>query len=130
MDHKTNNQNGKFYEEDNVKVAPLVKGLTGLLLITIFSMIVVWFFATGPAKYADYHGFYTVKEDGFSSRQAPSGVSAPRLQVDEIEDLKKYKKTQSDLLNQYSWVDKNAKVVRIPIEQAMKRILEKGSLNR
>jgi hypothetical protein len=50
----------------------------------------------------------------------------PRLQTDPRQDLADLRAKDSDLLGSYGWVDKNAGVVRIPIDAAMKLTLERG----
>jgi hypothetical protein len=50
----------------------------------------------------------------------------PRLQVDPRQDLSDYREREAALLAGYRWTDKNAGVVRLPIDEAMKRIVESG----
>jgi hypothetical protein len=55
-------------------------------------------------------------------RQPPE----PRLQTDPRQDLADLRAKEDELLNSYGWVDKNAGIVRIPIDTAMKLTLERG----
>ena len=50
----------------------------------------------------------------------------PRLQTDPRQDLADLRAKEDEQLETYGWVDKNAGVVRIPIEAAMKLTLERG----
>jgi len=50
----------------------------------------------------------------------------PRLQVSAPRDLKVYKAEQNEILNNYGWVDQKDGIVRIPIDQAMDILLQKG----
>lgn len=50
----------------------------------------------------------------------------PRLQVNEYGELDNYKKAQMEMLDSYSWINKDAGTVRIPIERAMEIIAERG----
>ena len=50
----------------------------------------------------------------------------PRLQINPREDLADLRAKEDALLTSYGWVDKNAGVVRIPIDVAMKLTLERG----
>jgi hypothetical protein len=50
----------------------------------------------------------------------------PRLQTDPREDLADLRAREDALLHSYGWVDRNAGVVRIPIESAIKLTLERG----
>ena len=50
----------------------------------------------------------------------------PRLQTDPRQDLADLRAREEAQLTSYGWVDKNAGVVRIPIDAAMKLTLERG----
>jgi hypothetical protein len=50
----------------------------------------------------------------------------PRLQIDPRRDLADLRAREDEQLTSYGWVDKNAGIVRIPIDAAMKLTLERG----
>src|SRR5262245_19706558 len=50
----------------------------------------------------------------------------PRLQTDPRGDLQALRAGEDRTLTTYGWVDRNAGIVRIPIEQAMKLTAERG----
>jgi hypothetical protein len=50
----------------------------------------------------------------------------PRLQVTPRQDLQDLRAREDEILNGYSWVDRNAGIVRIPIEEAMRIVVERG----
>ena len=50
----------------------------------------------------------------------------PRLQTNPREDLRLLRAHEDEVLNNYSWVDKSAGVVRIPIEEAIKLTAKRG----
>ncbi len=50
----------------------------------------------------------------------------PRLQVDEPATWAQEFARQKAMVGGYAWVDANAGVVRIPVERAMDRVLERG----
>ena len=50
----------------------------------------------------------------------------PRLQTDPRQDLIELRAKEDEWLASYGWVDRNAGVVRIPIEVAMRLTLERG----
>ena len=78
--------------------------------------------------------------DVFAARAASAGVPQyplaagqerrlppePRLQTHPREDLRDLRTQEDETLSSYGWVDRNAGVVRIPIEAAMKLTLERG----
>ena len=55
-------------------------------------------------------------------RQPPE----PRLQTDPRQDLADMRAKEDEQLQSYGWVDRNAGVVRIPIDEAIKLTLERG----
>lgn len=50
----------------------------------------------------------------------------PRLEDDERTELNGFRLREEQQLNSYGWVDQNAGVVHIPIDQAMKIIAQRG----
>ena len=50
----------------------------------------------------------------------------PRLQEHPQEDLSDLRRKQESQLNAYGWVDKGSGIARIPIEEAMRIVLQKG----
>jgi hypothetical protein len=50
----------------------------------------------------------------------------PRLQINPRQDLRDMRAREDEVLTSYGWVDKNAGVVRIPIDAAMKLMLQRG----
>ena len=50
----------------------------------------------------------------------------PRLQTSPREDLQNLREREDMVLKSYGWVDRNAGIVRIPIEEAMKLTVQRG----
>jgi len=50
----------------------------------------------------------------------------PRLQTNPREDLREMRASEDALLATYGWVDRNAGVVRIPIDRAMTLAIDRG----
>ena len=50
----------------------------------------------------------------------------PRLQTNPRQDLRDLRTAEDDVLTTYGWVDRNAGVVRIPIDEAMRITIERG----
>jgi hypothetical protein len=51
---------------------------------------------------------------------------APRLQTDPAADLQQFLEAENAKLNSYSWIDKGAGVIRIPIGRAMDLLAQRG----
>jgi hypothetical protein len=50
----------------------------------------------------------------------------PRLQEDDVRDMRELRTYEDSQLDNYSWVDKNTGSVRIPITRAMQLIVQRG----
>jgi hypothetical protein len=50
----------------------------------------------------------------------------PRLQISPPTDLQKMRAAEAETLHGYGWVDKDKKIVRIPIDRAMELMAQKG----
>lgn len=57
---------------------------------------------------------------------APQPPPEPRLQVNASEDLKALRAAEDAALTTYGWVDRQAGIVRIPIDRAMDLLAERG----
>ena len=55
-----------------------------------------------------------------------SSPPAPRLQDSPSHDYAEYRFEQDARLNSYGWVDRERRVVRLPVARAMELILERG----
>jgi hypothetical protein len=66
-----------------------------------------------------------------SMRASPTGTPTvvpppPVLQAQPWEDLRHYREEQSRILSNYAWTDREAGILRIPIERAMELVVERG----
>jgi len=108
------------YERSDAQLAPVlwfVVGLTATVLVAFLSMR--WLFdafdARAMAADAQPHPMATTVEP-----------PAPRLQTETSLDLIAHRERERELTTRYAWVDREAGVVRIPIERAMQLVLERG----
>lgn len=56
----------------------------------------------------------------------PRLPAEPRLQRSPANEIFDFRRRENAVLNSYGWIDKEAGTVRIPIEQAMRLMLERG----
>lgn len=77
--------------------------------------------------------FFNGRETRSQTVQYPLAVEqeqrlppAPRLQTNPRQDLLDMRAAEQEILTTYGWADKNAGVVRIPIDAAMKLTLQRG----
>ena len=58
--------------------------------------------------------------------QERQATPQPRLQVEAPNELRQMRRAEEAVLNSYGWVDKDAGIVRIPVERAMEILSKKG----
>jgi hypothetical protein len=111
------------HEETDAHIGPLMQFAVFLAVSTL----VIAFLVVGLYKYLDRRevaekaGNYPMAV-GRSRPLPPS----PRLQTYPFDDIKQLRVGENRLLEHYSWVDKNAGVVRIPVERAIEILAERG----
>ncbi|MBN8421308.1 MAG: hypothetical protein J0L73_20505 [Verrucomicrobia bacterium] len=103
------------YERRDLNVRAVAWFMAGLALIL-----------TGI--FVGLHYFQSFLNDGRPQAAAPisNTAPAPRLQSNPRMDLKAWRSAQEAELNRYRWVDRQAGIVEIPIEQAMELTLQRG----
>jgi hypothetical protein len=109
------------FEHRDVNIWAIGKVAIGLVLTTIASMLLV----LGVFRY------FEVQEN---AKQAPpaAGFTAgklppePRLLENEPANLQQYRAAENQVLNGYQWADQKKGLVKIPIDQAIDRLVQKG----
>lgn len=133
-------------EPDAVNVRSIIGYAVGLTVVTVISQIAMWLMFNSMASNAEASApppVYPLAADPDTQRPAE-----PRLQIGVSSDhgqllndlepvslgvreaLSALRAEEEATLGNYSWVDRNAKVVRIPIDDAMKLALQRGFLTR
>jgi len=108
------------HERSDANVRNLLIFGVGLSLVVIAGLVV---------SRAVFH--YFVGHQGLGPPASPfenvrTLPPEPRLQVIAPMDLRQYKAAQDGVLSSYGWVDRQAGVVRIPVERAMDLLLQRG----
>jgi hypothetical protein len=111
------------HEETDADIAPLVKFAVFLTVLTLVT----------AALTAGVYKFLDSREQVQKAPRYPlaQGVErplppAPRLQTYPFDDVKGLRGEEARLLEHYSWIDKNAGTVRIPVSRAIELLAEKG----
>ena len=121
--HHDDENPGIHHETSDVNVRGIFGFAIGLLVTTLFFSFLVWvlfqYFQVREAT-------RVAPEYPLAATQETRVPPEPRLQTTPREDLKALRSAEDELLNGYSWVDRNAGVVRIPIDQAMRLTLQRG----
>jgi hypothetical protein len=100
------------YERRDVPLwllAALAGGLAGSVILSVIAILLI------------FPGALSMKPDA-PRAEAP----APRLQADPVADMDAFRAGEDRELSTYGWIDKQHKIVRLPIEQAMKLVVERG----
>ena len=120
-EHNTHDHVG--HEETDADIAPLVKFAVFLTVLTLVT----------AALTAGFYKFLDSREQAEKAPRYPlaQGVErplppAPRLQTYPFDDVKDLRREEARLLEHYSWIDKNAGTVRIPVSRAIELLAEKG----
>jgi hypothetical protein len=59
-------------------------------------------------------------------KRLEDAMPEPRLQSDPLGDMRDYHAKAERESNSYGWIDRNRGIVRLPIEEATRRILDRG----
>jgi len=109
------------HETRDVNVRAIL--LFGLFMIiaAVVIHVAIWgllvFFARQPV---------TAGEPDFVIVETPQAPPEPRLQAAPEADAAEMRAAEEEFLNSYGWVDEEAGIARIPIEEAMALLEERG----
>jgi hypothetical protein len=111
------------HEESDVDIRAILVFGAGLIVAALLINLMVYVLFR----------YFDVREAQRVTPQYPLAVSQeprvppePRLQTDPRQDLADLRAKEDETLNSYGWVDRNAGVVRIPIDEAIKLTLQRG----
>lgn len=110
-----------MHETRDVNIRLLVLSGLGLLALLVGGLaLVAWLF-----------GVFNVRPEGQGLRGAPLAASRPRapgpgLQTRPRRDLQEFRRDEAEQLQGYTWLDRSAGVARIPLEQALALVAERG----
>jgi hypothetical protein len=109
------------YDTRDVDVPMISKAAIGFFAFTTFSVIIgigiVWFVGLLGTK---------PEPPLRTSPLAPKDAPLPQTNVSAIKDIATLRREENVRLTTYGWVDKQKGIVRIPVEVAMEKALQKG----
>ena len=110
-------------ETSDVDIRGVVRFVIGLIVAGVVIHVLVWFM----------YSYFRRESARPVASEYPLAATAmrrlppePRLQTDPRDDLANLRRSEEQLLTSYGWVDRNAGIVHIPIDRAMKLIVERG----
>jgi hypothetical protein len=111
------------HEESDVNVGAIFRYGIGLAVIALVVHVFLWWLQS----------FYTTRTERAQTVTYPMAAGqqdrmppGPRLQDNPQQDLRDLRARQQSMLTGYGWVSKQAGVARIPIEEAMRIVVERG----
>ena len=111
------------HETTDVNIAAILGFAAGLVAVAIVVHLLVWvmfrFFDAREARDKAVEYPLAIEQE---QRLPPE----PRLQTNPRQDLQDLRTQETDALTTYGWVDKNGGVVRIPIDEAMRIVVQRG----
>ena len=118
----------KAYETRDIKLRPLIVFAAGITVMAVASYLVIFVLFrlfSGQAATQDAQ----LAPASLAQPAAPGEERLPpepRIQANPAGDLKMLRDKEDAILTTYGWVDRPAGVVRVPIDVAMKLVLEQG----
>jgi hypothetical protein len=113
-------QAGPGYETTDISVRGIGWLGAGFIVLSIVGAVILWFGFNAIAS------LLTPAEPTSPLATIPQVPPGPNLQISPSSDLQRLLTSEQNLLTQYAWVNQKQGVVRIPIDQAMKLILQRG----
>ncbi len=115
--HETANARG--HESVDLKVRPIALFALVLLLLCLATMVVAKAFL-----------FAHVPEQSRAPAQlplaAPQVAPAPRLQDQPRQDMLEFRQREHRVTTEYALIDRERGIVRVPLDVALERVLERG----
>lgn len=108
-----------LHEKRDVRLKVIVIFAVALVAAAIVIHVLIWLLFEGFGRLTPG----AASEFPRAPAQADTNPPAPRLQVKPREDMKELRRREEDLLATYGWVDRETGIVRIPIDEAMQRVL-------
>lgn len=106
----------QHHEPDVSSVRPLWIIMMATLGLVLVSSLVVWLVLSSQSEPAPAPRFSETTEK----------PDWPVLQQKPAEDLEVYKRAMSERMKSSGWVNREEGIVHMPVEQAMKQIVERG----
>src|SRR6266550_1175786 len=112
------------HETSDVNICGVLAFGLGLFIVAVMLHLGIWLlFEAFAAREAALRG---APEFPLAAGQDNRLPPEPRLQTNPRQDLLDLRSAEDNVLDHYGWIDKNADVVRIPIDEAMKLTVQRG----
>jgi hypothetical protein len=123
LPHAHDDASQPHHEESDVDIRGILVFGAGLIAAAVVVSLATWILF----QYFDAREAHRVVPlYPLAAGQANRVPPGPRLQTNPREDMHELRAREEEILTSYGWVDKNAGIVRIPIEEAMKITVQRG----
>jgi len=119
--HLDNREPHIGHETRDVNI-PAIVLLAAAVAATVLVVLVLLWYLMRAMEFAAIHDEPALSPLADTQQTPP----APRLQDAPVRDYASYHENQEAYLGSYGWVDRQQTVAHIPIEQAMKLLVERG----
>jgi hypothetical protein len=111
------------HEERDVYPRPIALSVLGLAVVAVGAFVAMLLLFN---LLAAYQARQTAAPSPLAGAYGLKEPPAPRLQTSPLRDLADLRARDAAALHSYAWVDRDAGVVRIPIERAIAVLTERG----
>ena len=114
---------GAGHEHTDANVSMIIQFAIWLAVSAVATHVLVWFMF---AVFVDTRQNPGPAEFPLAIDQGPRLPAGPRLQAQPANEIYDFRRREAAMVDGYSWVDRGAGTVRIPITEAMRLTVEKG----
>ena len=111
------------HEESDVNVRAILGYGAGLMAVAVVVHVFLWWLL-GVYQTQDYRS--QTQAYPLAAGQHEQLPPSPRLQNNPQQDMRELRARQEAVLKGYGWINREGGVARIPIEEAMRIIVERG----
>ena len=115
---------GNLPLDSELNMRGIVLSTAGLVGITLAAVLLMWGFMT---TILDNLAAEDPPPPALEEARVPYLPPAPRLQTTPFRDLTELRAEENRLLTTYGWINQAGGIARIPIEQAIDILVERGS---
>lgn len=109
------------YEKDRVNIRAIFKFIVILLVVAVVIHVLMGLLFVELDKSAKANDPQLSPVQPRTTQTPPE----PKLQISPRTDLQQLQTTENETLNSYGWIDEKSGIVRIPIKDAMKLLIER-----
>ena len=123
LDTRNSDNPEVVHEESDVNVRAILGFGFALIVVAVIIHVCLWWLLGMYQRQTERTQLQVYPLAAGQQEQLPP---APRLQEHPQQDMRELREKQEAILKGYEWVNRDAGVARIPIEEAMRIVVERG----